>query len=31
MCVDPKRFSREKTSAACWEWLETFLRGSRPL
>jgi len=31
MCVDPKRFSRAKTSAACWDWLETFLRGSRPL
>jgi TetR/AcrR family transcriptional repressor of bet genes len=30
MCIDPKRFSRERTSAACWEWLETFLRGSRP-
>jgi AcrR family transcriptional regulator len=29
MCIDPKRFSREKTSAACWNWLETFLRGSR--
>ncbi|MBW2493689.1 MAG: TetR family transcriptional regulator C-terminal domain-containing protein [Deltaproteobacteria bacterium] len=29
MCVDPKRFSRAKTSAACWEWLETYLRGSR--
>jgi TetR/AcrR family transcriptional repressor of bet genes len=31
MCVDPKRFSRAKTSAACWDWLETFLRGSRAL
>ncbi len=31
MCVDPKRFSRAKTSAACWNWLETFLRGSRSL
>ncbi len=30
MCIDPKRFSRAKTSAACWEWLEIFLRGSRP-
>jgi AcrR family transcriptional regulator len=30
MCVDPKRFSRVKTSATCWNWLETFLRGSRP-
>jgi len=30
MCVDPMHFSRAKTSAACWEWLETFLRGSRP-
>jgi len=30
MCVDPTHFSRAKTSAACWEWLETFLRGSRP-
>jgi len=30
MCIDPKRFSREKTSAVCWEWLETFIRGSRP-
>jgi len=30
MCVDPKRFSRVKASAACWNWLETFLRGSRP-
>jgi AcrR family transcriptional regulator len=30
MCIDPKRFSRTKTSAACWEWLETFIRGSRP-
>lgn len=30
MCVDPKHFSRAKTSAVCWEWLETFLRGSRP-
>jgi len=29
MCIDPKRFSRAKTSVACWEWLETFLRGSR--
>jgi AcrR family transcriptional regulator len=29
MCIDPKRFSRAKTSAACWNWLETFLRGSR--
>jgi len=29
MCVDPKRFSRAKTSDACWNWLETFLRGSR--
>jgi len=29
MCVDPTHFSRGKTSAACWEWLETFLRGSR--
>ena len=29
MCIDPKRFSRAKTIAACWEWLETFLRGSR--
>jgi len=31
MCVDPKRFSRAKTNAACWDWLETFLRGSRAL
>jgi hypothetical protein len=31
MCVDPKRLSRAKTSAACWDWLETFLRGSRAL
>jgi TetR/AcrR family transcriptional repressor of bet genes len=30
MCVDPKHFSRARTSAACWEWLETYLRGSRP-
>jgi hypothetical protein len=30
MCIDPKRFSRAKTSAACWEWLEIFLLGSRP-
>jgi len=30
MCIDPKRFSRAKTSAVCWEWLETFIRGSRP-
>jgi TetR/AcrR family transcriptional repressor of bet genes len=29
MCVDPKCFSRAKTSAACWNWLDTFLRGSR--
>ncbi len=29
MCVDPKRFFRAKTSAVCWEWLETFIRGSR--
>jgi len=29
MCIDPKRFSLAKTSAACWEWLETFIRGSR--
>jgi TetR/AcrR family transcriptional repressor of bet genes len=29
MCIDPKRFSRAKTSAACWNWLDTFLRGSR--
>ena len=29
MCVDPKRFSRAKTRTACWEWLDTFLRGSR--
>jgi hypothetical protein len=29
MCIDPERFSRAKTSAICWEWLETFLRGSR--
>jgi AcrR family transcriptional regulator len=29
MCIDPKRFSRAKTSAICWEWLETFIRGSR--
>jgi TetR/AcrR family transcriptional repressor of bet genes len=29
MCVDPKQFSRAKTSTACWEWLETFLRGSQ--
>jgi TetR/AcrR family transcriptional repressor of bet genes len=29
MCIDPKRFSRVKTSAACWNWLDTFLRGSR--
>ncbi len=29
MCIDPERFSHEKTSAACWEWLETFIRGSR--
>ena len=29
MCIDPKRFSRAKTSAVCWEWLETFIRGSR--
>ena len=29
MCIDPNRFSRAKTSAACWNWLETFLRGSR--
>ena len=28
MCVDPKRFSRAKTCAVCWEWLETFIRGS---
>ncbi len=30
MCVDPIHFSRRKTRVACWEWLETFLRGSRP-
>lgn len=30
MCVDPKRFSRSKTSAICWESLEILLRGSRP-
>jgi TetR/AcrR family transcriptional repressor of bet genes len=30
MCVDPKHFSREKTTATCWEWLEIYLRGSRP-
>jgi AcrR family transcriptional regulator len=30
MCIDPKHFSRAKTSVICWEWLETFLRGSRP-
>jgi TetR/AcrR family transcriptional repressor of bet genes len=30
MCIDPKRFSRAKTSAACWDWIETFLRGSPP-
>ncbi len=30
MCVDPMHFSRAKTSVACWEWLETFLRGSQP-
>ncbi len=30
MCIDPKRFSRAKTCAACWAWLETFIRGSRP-
>ncbi len=30
LCVDPKRFSRAKTSTICWEWLEAFLRGSRP-
>jgi AcrR family transcriptional regulator len=30
MCVDPKHFSREKTTATCWEWLEIHLRGSRP-
>jgi AcrR family transcriptional regulator len=30
MCVDPTHFSRNKASAACWEWLDTFLRGSRP-
>jgi TetR/AcrR family transcriptional repressor of bet genes len=29
MCIDPERFSRAKTGAICWEWLETFLRGSR--
>ena len=29
-CIDPKRFSRAKNSAVCWEWLETFIRGSRP-
>jgi TetR/AcrR family transcriptional repressor of bet genes len=29
MCIDPERFSRAKTSAICWEWLETFIRGSR--
>jgi len=29
MCIDPKRFFRAKTSAACWNWLDTFLRGSR--
>jgi TetR/AcrR family transcriptional repressor of bet genes len=29
MCIDPKRFSLAKTSAVCWEWLETFIRGSR--
>jgi AcrR family transcriptional regulator len=29
MCIDPERFSRAKTSAVCWEWLETFIRGSR--
>ena len=29
MCVDPKRFSRARSSTACWEWLETYLRGSR--
>ena len=30
LCVDPKHFSRAKTSAICWKWLEAFLRGSRP-
>jgi hypothetical protein len=30
MCIDSKKFSRERTSAVCWEWLETFLRGSPP-
>jgi hypothetical protein len=29
MCIDPKRFSRAKTAAVCWEWLESFIRGSR--
>jgi len=29
MCIDPERFSRAKTGAICWEWLETFIRGSR--
>jgi TetR/AcrR family transcriptional repressor of bet genes len=29
MCIDPKRFSRAVTSAIYWEWLETYLRGSR--
>jgi AcrR family transcriptional regulator len=29
MCIDPIQFSRAKTSAVCWEWLETFIRGSR--
>lgn len=29
MCVDPRRFSRAKTCAVCWMWLETFIRGAR--
>jgi AcrR family transcriptional regulator len=29
MCIDPIQFSRAKTGAVCWEWLETFIRGSR--
>lgn len=30
LCVDPKHFSRARTSSICWQWLEGFLRGSRP-
>jgi TetR/AcrR family transcriptional repressor of bet genes len=30
MCIDPKRFSSARTNAACWDWLETFLRGCQP-